>query len=134
MLPDIENEIFTRIATMLREKYHGIYVAGEYQRSPAKFPCVTVVEADNYILEKTQTSQIENHTVLMYEVKVYSNLINGKKNQCKTILRDVDNLFGQLGFTRTTKSLVPNLEDATICQMLARYQGIQDKDNRIYQR
>lgn len=134
MLTDIETEVFTRVATPLRAKYAGIFISGEATKAPAKFPCVTLMEADNYVLERTQTSDIENHAQLMYEVKVYSNLQSGKKAQCKTILRDIDELMAQMGFARTMKNTVPNLEDATVCQMVARYRGIQDKENRIYQK
>lgn len=134
MLADIENIIFTKIATRLRLEVEGIFVVGESQSVPARFPCVTLMEADNYVYEKSQTAQIENHANLMYEVNTYSNLGSGKKAQCKKIVQIIDDEMAQMGLTRITKQTVPNLEDATICRMIARYRGVQDKENRIYQK
>lgn len=134
MLTDIENIIFTKIAVRLRTEVEGVFVVGESQSVPARFPCVTLMEADNYVYEKSQTAQIENHANLMYEASAYSNLASGKKAQCKKMMQIIDEEMAQLGFTRIMKQTVPNIEDASICRMTARYRGIQDKENRIYQK
>ena len=82
---DVENEIIDKIAIELHSQFPGIDVFGEDVRSPSSFPCVSVVEADNYTLRKTQDSgSNENHAVLMYEVNV-SRINNRKKTECKAI-------------------------------------------------
>ena len=39
---NVENEIFTIISTILRDKYEGIYVTGEYLNIPPTFPAVSI--------------------------------------------------------------------------------------------
>ena len=47
---DIENEIFTKIATRLRESYPDIFISGELNLNPSRFPCAYIEEADNFAL------------------------------------------------------------------------------------
>jgi len=39
-----------------------------------------------------------------------------------------------LGFTRTLKESIPNLENATIYRMIGRYTAVVSADERIYRR
>ncbi len=132
---DIENEIFTKIATSLRAEFQPINVYGEMVKSPAEFPAVMIEEKDNSIYQRTQDSgNIENHANLMYEINVYSNKQSGKKTQCKDIFKIIDREFAELGFTRTLKEPIPNMEDATIFRMVGRYTAIASNDKRIFRR
>lgn len=131
---DVENEIFNKITIELRSRFPGIYVFGEDVRSPSSFPCVSIVEADNYTFRKTQDSgSNENHAVLMYEVNVYSNKTKGKKTECKAIFSVIDDVFLNLGFTRLTKHPV-TMDKATIYRMVGRYNAIVSKNQTIYRR
>lgn len=131
---DIENEVFTKIASELRSQFTGINVYGEDVRSPSQFPCVSIVEADNYTVKSTQDSgSNENHANLMYEVNVYSNKTSGKKTECKEILSVIDDILLGLGFTRTMKNPV-SMDDATIYRMVARYTAIVSTNQTIYRR
>jgi len=131
---DIENEVFTKVATELRSQFPTINIYGEDVRSPSSFPCVSVVEADNYTVKATQnTGSNENHANLMYEVNVYSNKTNGKKSECKAILAIVDDILLGMGFTRTMKNPV-SMDDATIYRMVTRYTAIVSKNQTIYRR
>lgn len=132
---DIENEVFTQIATKLREEFNGISVYGEYTKAPAKFPAVSIEEKANTVYQRTQDSgNIENHASLMYEVNVYSNKKTGKKSECKDIFSVIDDEFSAMGFTRILKDTIPNLEDATIYRMIGRYTAIVSKENEIIRR
>ena len=132
---DIENEVFTRIATRLRNEFNPISVYGEYVKSPASFPAVCIEEKANSVYQRTQDSaNVENHALVMYEVNVYSNKKTGKKSQCKEIFKIIDNEFQKLGFTRTLKESIPNLENATIYRMIGRYTAVVSADERIYRR
>lgn len=131
---DIENEVFTKIASELRSQFTGINVYGEDVRSPSQFPCVSIVEADNYTVKSTQDSgSNENHANLMYEVNVYSNKTSGKKTECKEILSVIDDILLGLGFTRTMKNSV-SMDDATIYRMVTRYTAIVSTNQTIYRR
>ena len=70
---NIEEEIFNDVATEVRAEYPKVYMVGEYVKSPSSFPFVSLIEQDNYVYTKTQTSLCdENHCQVMYEVNVYS--------------------------------------------------------------
>ena len=132
---NIESEIFNIVTKALREKYPSIYVVGEYVKSPSKFPCVSIIEEDNSVYNRTQTNgSLENHAELMYEVNIYSNKASGKKSECKDIASLLDNEFATLGFSRTMLQPIPNGDDATIYRMVGRYRGVASKDKRIFRR
>jgi len=98
---DVENIVFSTIATALREKYDGIFVSGEFTDLPAKFPAVTIVESDNSIVQRMRTTNIENAVNVMYEANVYTNTVGYKKFEAKDIMETVDNEFTKLGFAFT---------------------------------
>lgn len=130
---DIESILFSDIADDLRAQYPGIFVAGEATASPASFPAVTIVEADNSVYQRMRTTRIENAVRLMYEVNIYSNKIGYKKSEAKEILETIDGEFSRLGFTRTACNPVSNLQDASIYRILARYEAVADRNYMIYQ-
>ena len=132
---NIEEEIFNDVATKVRSKYPKIYMVGEYVKSPTSFPFVSLIEQDNYVYTKTQTSlSDENHCQLMYEINVYSNKIKGKKTECKEIMALIDSVMLHKGFTRTMLQPIPNIDDATIYRIVARYTGVVSKDKQIFRR
>ena len=132
---NIEEEVFNDVATEVRAKFSDVYMVGEYVKSPPTFPCVSFIEQDNYIYTKTQTSlSDENHCQVMYEVNVYSNKTVGKKTECKHIMALIDNAMLKKGFTRTMMQPIPNIDDATIYRMVARYSGVVSKDKQIFRR
>lgn len=132
---DIENELFTEIATAVRAEFPGAYVAGEYVNAPSKFPAVYIVEMDNTVNRATRdTGGIENFADVMYQVDVFSNKNKGKKAECKSIAAFIDVLFARMGFTRSFLNPVPNIDDGTIYRMTGRWIATVSKDNIIYRR
>ena len=132
---NVENEILDIIAKAVRNAYPNALVVGEYVKTPARFPCISIVEMDNTVYDRTQTSGcLENHADISYEVNIYSNKISGKKSECKAIASLIDNEFATLGMSRTMLQPIPNIDDATIYRMLGRYRGVVSKDKIIYRR
>ncbi|MBR4723476.1 MAG: hypothetical protein IK072_01920 [Clostridia bacterium] len=132
---DIENDVYSAVETALKAEYPNIFMAGEYVPAPASFPCVSFVEVINSIYRESSTNeQIENHAVITYEVNVYSNKTKGKKTQCKKIMSLIDEKMARLGFARRFLQPLPNMADATIYRILARYQGVADRSKTIYRR
>lgn len=131
---NIENDVFTKVATALRSELGAtnIYVTGEYTPTPPKFPCVFIYESDNFNAAFDGCNH-EVVTGVMYEVEVFSNKQNGKKSEAKSIMSIVDGVLTPLGFTRTMLQQVPNLADATIFRLTARYSAAVI-DNTIYRR
>lgn len=121
---EIENDVFDTVATELRSQHAGIFVSGEFVDTPAKFPAVTIVEADNRVFDRMRTRRIENAARVMYEVQIFSNKASGKKAEAKEIANTADGVFANLGFTRTMRSQVANLKDATIYRIVCRYEAV----------
>lgn len=132
---DIEIELINRISAKLREQCEGVYVTGEYVKSPPAFPCVSIVEVDNQVYRNGRDSgEIENFAQVAYEINVYSNKKVGRKTECKRIMGIADSEMAKLGFTRTVYTPVQNERDATIYRIVTRYRAVVDKNKTIYRR
>lgn len=129
---DIENDVYDAVSNALRAAHAGVFTTSEYVPTPPKFPAVSIVEADNRVVPRMRTLNIENAASVMYEVNIYSNKASGKKSEAKAIAATLDAEFSKMGFTRTMKNQVPNLNDATIYRIVCRYEAIVDKDLWIY--
>ena len=132
---DIENTVFDRVVTKVREVFPNIFMAGEYVKSPPSFPAVSLVETDNITRADTVDSgSNENHVNVMYEVNVYSNKTVGKKSECKEIMALIDNELLTMGFSRSTLTPVPNEDDSTIYRMVGRYRATVSTKHEIIRR
>lgn len=113
---NIFNEMFTAVATPVRESFPGTFVTGERVAMPSKFPCVMFVEADNYEVDDSlDNSGRERLAALMYEITVFSNLAQGKRSQCIEILSVIDDVMKSKNGTR-----------------IARVEGYFDRESKIY--
>lgn len=127
---DVESKVYTPIAVALRDAFSGIFVSGEYVKAPSSFPHVSLVEMDNYTsADRLDTADEERFSTLMYEVNVYSNKTSGKKSECKKIIGFIDDLMYKMNFKRLSLAPVPNMDDATIYRMTARYKVETDGEN-----
>ena len=132
---DIENEVFDRVASRVREQFPNIFLTGEYVKSPSSFPAVSLVEMDNSVRESTADSgSNENHANVMYEVNVYSNKTTGKKSECKTIIALIDTEMTAMGFARSTLTPVQNEYDSTIYRIVGRYRAAVSTNYEIFRR
>ena len=132
---DIENAVFNRVATRVREVFPDIFMAGEYVKSPPSFPAASLVEMDNGTRAETiDSGSNENHAHVMYEATVYSNKTAGKKTECKAIIALIDEEMLAMGFSRSTLTPVPNEYDSTIYRMVGRYRATVSSNNTIYRR
>ena len=124
---DCENEVYTRIATLLRKCFPEIDISSEYVNSPSSFPHVSIIQSDCYpIPGKQDTSLKDNMEMVRFDIEIYSNKAEGKKTECKTIAKAIDDLLYSMNFTRTAMTPVPNMEDATIYRIVARYRVATD--------
>ena len=136
---DVESAIFTEVKNAVLAKYPDMQIDSEYVESPESFPCVSFVEADNYIHASTRSlSKIENHADVMYECNIYTNKAGVKKSQAKAIADIIDNAMCRLGFTRTLRNQIPNI-NRTIYRIVMRWTGvvsagvIDDNGNTVHQ-
>lgn len=125
---DCENEVYTRVVTVLREKFPGIDLTGDYTKAPSSFPHVSITQSDNAVIAERTTGTKEMAQV-MFEVNVYSNLQPGKKTECKKIMKVIDEVLFSMNFRRIVLTPVPNMKDATIYRLTARYRVATDGKN-----
>lgn len=131
---DIESTVFAKVAEAYDAAFPGGARTGEPINTPAKFPCLSVVEDDNFTYEKSlDTSMREHHAQVLYTVDVFSNLTSGAKQQCQNIMNVVDDVFQDLGFVRLFCNQTKN-QDNKIYRMTARYRAVVSEDFRIYRR
>lgn len=132
---DIENEVIDRVSRLVRKHFPDVYFTGELVKAPSKFPAVSLIEMDNTMYRRTQSStDMENHAEVMYEVNVYSNKNTGKKNECRGIAFAVDSAMQDMGFTRVMFNPIPDMHDATIYRIVARYMAVVSANKIIYRR
>lgn len=129
---DIENEVYTRVADTLRAAFADINLSGTYIKTPSAFPHVCITQQDSYIVKRLWTDT-EEYDDVMFEISIYSNKSSGKKSECKAIAREVNRVMTAMNFRRLSLVPVPNLEDASIFRIVARYAAITDGNN-IYRR
>jgi len=131
---DCENKVIDTVATSLRAEYPGIFVSSAYEPIPPTFPVVSIIQIDNYTYRRSETIDgVEHQAVTTFEINAYSDLVSGKKEQCKAIMSSVDALMQSLGFTRKGMSPreVPNA-DKPIYRMVARYDALAGTNGQIY--
>lgn len=122
---DCENEVYTRIARVLRDKFPGINIAGEYVKAPSRFPHVSITQSDNSVVSEQMTGSAEMAQV-MFEINIYSNKADGRKTECKAIAKVIDDVMFKMNFKRMALTPIPNMEDATIYRIVARYRVMTD--------
>lgn len=118
---DLEGYVFNAVATATRTQFPGIEVKAEYDPSAAKMPCVTIEQKDNYVAKGAIGGAIENQVNVMFEVNVYTNDGATRKKSAKSIMTYVDSQMVAQGFVRTMLQPIPNLLDATVFRLTARY-------------
>lgn len=131
---DVESTVFSKIAAAFTAAYPTGSRYGEPVDTPAKFPCLTLVEVDNATYQRSQDADLtEHHATVVYEVNCFSNKASGAKQECKAIMALVDSQMQQMGFTRLFCSQTKNA-DQKIYRMTTRHRGVIGEDYRIYRR
>lgn len=129
---DIENYLFTQVKNRLPK---SVNCGAEYTKQQSNFPFLTLSVIDNSVLERfIDSARLENAAEITVEVNVFSNKAASKKEECKKIMRETDTVLSDLNLTRTMCQPMPNLQDATIYRMTARYRAVVDKNFNIYRR
>ena len=130
---DKANEIFTLVATKLREKYQGISVVGEYVDVPSKFPCVTFDETYN-VPTNLDNAKFNKYARVQYRVQVFSNKDSGKKAEAREIYKSVDEILQEIGLLCTSYMTTPTIYNSSIYQITAIHSGTIDNKGYIYRR
>lgn len=121
---DKENEIYTRVYNKVIAEFPNADMDSSYQPYPSSFPHVTLYQSDSYTpSERTDSSLMPKFAVVSFEVNVYSNKKNGRKQECKKIMSIIDDEMHRMNFTRIVLTPIPDMNDASIYRLTARYTG-----------
>ena len=129
------NEIFTSVATSVRNKHTGTTVTGEYTRKPSKFPAATLDEIQNVMVDRLEdSSNAENFAGVTYRLQVFSNKRTGKKAEAREIFDTADAEMRRMGFRRVTYFTTPEIYDSTIYNITATYEAVVSAAGYVYKR
>lgn len=132
---DFTNEIFTTVATAVRNAHPGTTVASEYTRKPSQFPAVTVEEISNVMVDHLEDSSNEERFAgVTYRIQVFSNKQSGKRTEARTIFTTVDAELRRLGFRRVTYTTIPEIYESTIYNINATYEAVISAAGYVYKR
>lgn len=130
---DIMNEVFDTVARTVREEHFGVRVLGEYMRTPASFPTVTVDEIQNTAVDRLEDSSgEETYARVMYRIQVFSNKQNGKKAEARGIFATADSVMRRLGLRRVTYTTTPEIYESTVYTITATYEAVVDVNGVVY--
>ena len=116
---DCENEVYTRIATVLREAFPGIDISGVLENVPAGFPHVSIEMTDNKELRSADGHELAEVT---FTINIFSNAKTGKKTEAKKIAKTADEAFRAINARRLILGRTPNEDDPTLYRMTGQYQ------------
>lgn len=132
---DVNNVVFTTVATAVRDNHAGATVIGEYTRKPSKFPTVTLDEIQNVMVDGLEdSSNEEKFAGVAYRLQVYSNKQNGKKTEAREIFATADAEMRRMGFRRVSYTTTPEIYKSTMYEITATYEAIVSWDGYVYVR
>lgn len=129
------NEVFTTVATAVRNNHIGTKVIGEYVRNPSEFPCVTLDETQNVMVDWLEDSSNEERFAgVTYRLQVSSNKQSGKRAEARAIFATADAEMRHMGFRRVSYTTTPEVYNSTIYTITATYEAIVSADGYVYKR
>ena len=124
---DKENEIFTRVYERVIEQFPTIEMDTSYQAIPSKFPHVSLYQMDSYTpRDKMDNAVHPKYVAITFEAQVYANNVKTKKMQAKKIMAIINDAMEEMNFRRIILTPTPNLNDASIYRLTARFEGVAD--------
>lgn len=120
---DIENIVINKVI----EELKSTSVISDETRTPASFPAVIITCNGNSVYLDSRDEYKENHANILFQADIYDNDVNAKKENCKTISKQLDEIMQSLGFTRTLCEPITNIEDATIYRITMRFTAVVSK-------
>lgn len=119
----ITDNAFETIRDALRKKYGtDIYITDEaLSNNVPSFPAVSITRTNSINTGYSTFAQLENGVSIEDTAEVYSNLVDGREEQCKEIMAFICDLYTTLGYIRTDERSVTNFLDDSISRRMARF-------------
>ena len=127
---DKSNEIFTLVATELRQKVDGITVMGESIDIPSKFPTATIDEISNVPVE-IDTKSLNEYARVTYRVQVFTTG-SSKRSDARNIYKIIDEVLQSINLRCKSMSTTPTVYNSNIYQISSSYEAIIKEDGTIY--
>lgn len=133
---DIETPLYQLVYDTVMEVTDGhAEVASTYTKVPERFPMVYFTMVDCYTNNGMRTADhIDMWQTATFDLSVYSNSESGKKAECKRIGNAIDEAFMKKGISRMSWTINPDINDATVYRLTARYRVMFDRDGVLYYR
>lgn len=128
---DIENAVVNRITLAVRTEFISTYpkirIGSIPPETPEQFPFVSIEMISDITVKNTLEfgKPTENHADLVFQIDVYANDGDAKKQTAKKIFNFVDLTMQNMGFVRSMAAPTPNI-DRTIYRITGRYTGRAD--------
>lgn len=131
---DIENEVISLVFSALSDAGISASIESVLNLNPSAFPTVCVEEIENASYGATADSKTnENHASVGYEINVFTNDVDAKKQKAKEIIEAINNRLIAIGFSRFSKTGMA-IDNGTKYRITARYRAYVDTNNTIYRR
>lgn len=136
MMYDIETDIYQLVYKTVMEVTDGkADVASAFAKTPERFPMVYFTMIDYSTSDHYRTTDhIDNISDATFDLNVYSNSEQGRKSECKRIAMAVDEKLSAIGMSRISMTSNPDLHDATVYRLTARYRVRVGRDGKLYYR
>lgn len=127
---DKEYEVYTRVREALDK---SIDMTTVYVNKPRHFPYVFMQQTDDYTVYE-DGSVNEKYAALSFDINIFSNLQEGRHEECKRIAKTIDSVMRAMNFQRT--AMVPlrdstqttvygvDVHDQTVSRLVLRYEGV----------
>lgn len=127
---DYSNEVFSVVAKDLRSLYPGIQVIGEYVKTPAQFPTVTLDEVNNVPVHLDSGAE-NKYARVLYRCQVFCNG-DGKRQKARTIYDTIDRILMGKGVFAKSYTTTPAIYNSEIYCITATYECVIGEDGVIY--
>ena len=131
---DVEAAVFDLVADAFDSEYPNGSRYSEDTATPPRFPCLTLIQVDNYTYDGSLDDAHHEHDAwVVFEANVYSNKISGAKQECKAVMQLVDSKMQSLNFVRMFCNQTKNT-DKKYFRMTARYRAVVSEETRFYRK
>lgn len=119
----IETQVIDKVIRAVQAEYPKAVVEDRFTAVPSAFPYVAVYELNSAVPQRyVDNTGKELYNEVTYEAQIFTN-DRVKKSTANAIAQIVDETMRNLGFLRTFKNPIPNV-DTTIYRIALRYTAV----------
>lgn len=124
-MKDPENEVYTRVSRVLKQRFPGIRVSSDMTYAQSSYPFCEIVMINDIPVERHSDSSGDPYMLCTFRVSVYSNKSTDRKSEAKSIASAVADWMERMNFRRMSYGAAPNI-DESIYRHVAVYEVVTD--------